>query len=197
MNYKIYNDYELIYNVRENDDFSRDVLYEKYSPIIRKLASEYYKKFNQYGYEFDDFLQEAYISFQKAIVRFNDNKGCLFYTFVVMCIKRSLITFSKRISNKNLANTNMIDIDECIVVDHQSSVDNILSCNELETLLKNMMYSLSFDLGNILELRINNFSYCEIGKLLDIPLSTVNYRCRMVKKELDSLFLNYYSEKAN
>ena len=45
MNYK-QNDYELIYMVRENDEVSQDLLYEKYLPIIKNLASEFYQKYN-------------------------------------------------------------------------------------------------------------------------------------------------------
>jgi len=39
MNYKKINDYELLYMVRENDDYSKDLLYEKYLPIIKSLAN--------------------------------------------------------------------------------------------------------------------------------------------------------------
>ena len=43
MKYKQYNDYELIYMVRENDDSSRDILYQKYIPIIHHLANNFYQ----------------------------------------------------------------------------------------------------------------------------------------------------------
>ena len=37
MDYKDYNDYELIYMVRENDDSSYDILFQKYIPIIKRM----------------------------------------------------------------------------------------------------------------------------------------------------------------
>lgn len=44
MNYKKYNDYELIYMIRENDDSSQNILFEKYQPIIRKFANDFYMR---------------------------------------------------------------------------------------------------------------------------------------------------------
>ena len=45
MKYKNYNDYELIYMVKENDDFSYDALYKKYMPIIKSIAYDFYIKY--------------------------------------------------------------------------------------------------------------------------------------------------------
>ena len=72
MNYKNYNDYELIYMVREND-VPFDLLFEKYMPILRKLSSVYYMRYSSYGYDYEDFLQEACIAFQRAINKYDDN----------------------------------------------------------------------------------------------------------------------------
>ena len=55
MDYKKYNDNELIYMVQENDESSTDILIRKYRPIIFKLSNEYYKKYTGRIYDFDDF----------------------------------------------------------------------------------------------------------------------------------------------
>lgn len=93
MNYKSLNDYELIYMVRESDDSSRDILYEKYMPIISSVSSDYYLKYKDFGCDYDDFLQEAMIGFQKALVSYDENRDNLFYTFVIVCIHRRLLSF--------------------------------------------------------------------------------------------------------
>ena len=59
----------------------------KYTPIIRKIASEYYQKYSNYGYEYDDFLQEAELAFYRALSSYNEDKNSLFYTFVNMFIE--------------------------------------------------------------------------------------------------------------
>ena len=93
MKYKNYNDYELIYMVKENDDFCYGELYKKYMPIIKSLAYEYYNKYSNYGYDFDDFVQESFLAFHNAIKFFDEKKDILFYTFAILCIRRSLIIF--------------------------------------------------------------------------------------------------------
>ena len=129
MNYKNYNDYELIYMVREKDESSNEILYEKYNPIIRNITYEYYRKYSVYGYDYDDFLQEGYIAFQNALCKYDENKDCLFYTFVVFCLRRSLGTFCRKIStrSKNLSNTEFVNIDDysCIDVNYSLIEKNI------------------------------------------------------------------------
>ena len=74
MDYKKYNDYELIYMVHENDEESNSILLRKYSPIIGKICSKYYKRFNQYGYDYEDFYQEGLAAFYRAIKYYDDKR---------------------------------------------------------------------------------------------------------------------------
>ena len=183
MNYK-QNDYELIYMVRENDEVSQDLLYEKYLPIIKNLASEFYQKYNSYGYDFDDFFQEALIAFQKSIINFNEEKETLFYTFTVLCIRRALLSFCRNISNKtkNVSNNNYVSIEEYdnIFLDQKADIELIIS--------------LPFENSCIFELRLNGFSYREISILLDIPTSTVEFKNRSAKRKLEQLLNVFYKE---
>ena len=52
------------------------------------------------------------------------------------------------------------------------------------------------EIANVFELRINNFTYNEIGELLNIPISTVNFRCKKVKKAMNMFIDSYCYEKA-
>lgn len=193
MDYKKYNDYELVYQVRESDEVAQGILFDKYLPLIKSLASNAYRQYDCYGYDFDDFLQEAYIGFQKAVVNFNENNNNLFYTFVVVCIKRHLSTFCRNISNttKNIANYNLDPIEEVAVVDGDSDTRLFLNQSYLIEAIKNLIYSLSFECACILELKINGFTYNEIGILLDIPSSTAEYKNRRPKKLLFKILKDY------
>ena len=197
MNYK-QNDYELIYMVRENDEVSQDLLYEKYLPIIKNLASEFYQKYNSYGYDFDDFFQEALIAFQKSIINFNEEKETLFYTFTVLCIRRALLSFCRNISNKtkNVSNNNYVSIEEYdnIFLDQKADIEMISNDYEIEKILKELIISLPFENSCIFELRFNGFSYREISILLDIPTSTVEFKNRSAKRKLEQLLNVFYKE---
>ena len=45
-----YNDYELVYLVREQNEAALDILIQKYSPLIGKIASSYYGV----GFDYED-----------------------------------------------------------------------------------------------------------------------------------------------
>ena len=40
MDYKNINDYEVLYRIEEKDDYAEDIMYKKYFPIIRGIASK-------------------------------------------------------------------------------------------------------------------------------------------------------------
>lgn len=50
-----YNDYELVYLVREQNEEALHIIIEKYSPLIGKIASSYYG----IGYDYQDFFKKA------------------------------------------------------------------------------------------------------------------------------------------
>ena len=60
-----YNDYELVYLVREQNEAALDILIQKYSPLIGKIASSYYGV----GFDYEDFFQEGRMAFIKSIYR--------------------------------------------------------------------------------------------------------------------------------
>lgn len=193
MDYKKYNDNELIYMVQENDEYSTSILLEKYTPIIFKLSNEYYKKYNGCIYEMDDFYQEALVSFYKALYTYDNTKNVLFYTYVIICIKRALSSFGRLVLNsKNKDdNVDITELEYCI----EDVLENPItreSYKELENIIKDVIFSLSLEAGAIIELKINGFTYKEISKLLDIPISSVEFKSRRARKLLRNKVNAYY-----
>lgn len=186
MKYKDYNDYELIYMVRENDDLSKNLLFKKYGPVVGKISLEFYNRYRDYGYDYEDFYQEALVAFDKAISSYNENKDTLFYTFLVLCIKRSLLSFTRNISNtkKNINNNYLVEIDEYNLIDENSDIENIYAELEIYDLYRNIIYdtSISIEDSSMLELRINGFSWREVGILLDMSSSSTQFRFNKLKK---------------
>ena len=58
MDYKNINDYELIYMIRENDS-DKNIVFNKYKPLVESIAKECYKKTNK-SIDLDDLIQEGY-----------------------------------------------------------------------------------------------------------------------------------------
>ena len=197
MEYKKYNDYELLYMVQEKDDFSEKILYRKYYPILKNIAYDYYSHYSHYGYELDDFMQEAYLSFQKAITKFDERQNSLFYTFVCACVHRGLLSFCRNISNtnRNISYQNLVSIEDCPVEDPKSDLSSIIGFIEFERICNQLIFDLPDELSPIFELRYNGFTYNEIGSLLDIPSSTVEFRYRKIRKQLKNIFEKYYVKR--
>ena len=196
MNYKKYNDYELIYMIRENDDFSQNILYEKYQPIIKKFATDFYMRYKSSGYDYEDFLQEATIGFQKALFSFDDTRENLFYSFAVLCIQRRLLSFCRMFMSDKYKNVffDTISIDDISCIDNRNNMDSIFDEKEMEKLLKSIIFDLSWEEGIVFELRLNGFQYLEISKLLDISCRKVGVILKSVRNVVRKRIHNYYCQ---
>ena len=193
MDYKNYNDYELVYMVRENDDDSKDILLKKYNPVIISIAQEFYERYKNYGYEYDDFYQEAMISFQKAIITYNDNKDSILYTFVNVCIRRNLQSFCRNISsNRKSFLSSCVDIDDYDISDIKSNLNDNFDYLELAKICNKVIFELPSDVSAILELKLNGFTFNEIATLLDIPRSTAEFKSRCGRRLLKRYLRKYY-----
>ena len=195
MNYKQYNDYELIYMIRENDEESRGVMYQKYYPIIRTIAGEYYMRYSGYGYDLEDFVQEGCILFFDALSTYDEQKDNLFYTYLVLIIKRGLLSFCRNISRagKELSNRKYLDIDECFIEDKKNNINTISTDHDYQQFVKKIIYGDMTDAGAIMELKWNGFTYREIGVLLDIPSTSAEFKTRKMRRELRKMLIQYHN----
>ena len=102
MNYKNVNDYELIYMVRENDDNALETLFDKYKPLVVKVALKYFDSVKNKGIDFDDMVQEGLITVGQAISSYNVESNSLLYSYVLLCLERHFMTFCRNVnSTKN------------------------------------------------------------------------------------------------
>ena len=191
MNYKKYNDYELIYMVREHDDSSYDVLLEKYLPIIKRIANDYYNSYCHYGFDYDDFLQEGYIAFQQALLSYDEQKDSLFYSYVTLCIHRKILTFCKRMTceKKNISDVNYVNYEDVSLIDDGPLMDDLLIHKEMISMIWDIVYTFPIEYTSVFELRMNQFHYQEIARLLDIKRRTAEFMYRRIlnkiRKELN------------
>lgn len=191
MNYKNYNDYELISMVRENDEFSYYSLFEKYKPIVKNISKEFYDRYSDYGYDYDDFIQEGYVGFQNALNKYDSSKGALFYTFVELCIRRRLLSFTKNITlpKRNISNKYFVSLDDLDVRDNSVSLNDELDYEDTMNTIKDVLYSLDLKYTAPFELKMNNFSLKEISTLLEVSINSVSYRVNLVRDEIRTRIL--------
>ena len=59
MDYKNINDYEVLYQIKENnDDYAMNTLIKKYDTVIFNLAKKYFQQAKFQGVEINDFILE-------------------------------------------------------------------------------------------------------------------------------------------
>lgn len=193
MDYKKINDYEVVYLVKENDEEARKIMFNKYIPIVKKLASKYSMSAKWARVDFDDLVQEGLIALNDAIDKYDENSGALFYTFACICVERRILTFCRKMSsNKHYYLNTSLGEEFYYNIKDDKNLDYYF---DEELLEKQFVYYKSlFNIGDssIFELRYNGFSYKEISRLLDIPITTVDGRLYKIRKVLHERFKNVY-----
>lgn len=190
MNYEGVNDFELIYKIRENDDeVATYDLVKKYEPIIVEYAKKYYFVNPYYGVDLNDFVQEGRLAVFKALKSFDLDGDVLFYTYVNLCIKRSMISYCRRLGTaKNyVLNSCLCDDAYLFVGDMKYSPEIFSDYIYCDGIILDYMNTLDFLDSNIFELRYNGFSYTEISELLDVSVTTVSRHLCKIKNTLHKI----------
>ncbi len=197
MDYKNLNDYELIYQVRENDEVAYGMLVEKYSNLVSIFANKFFKNNKNIGLDYEDLYQEGMLGLIKALNNYNPN-DTLFYTYAMVCIKREIdraIKAQKR--KKHMILNESLSINKMLKNDSNFSMEKFLASDfnmekEYETFetyekavdakyeIKDLLDS------SIYELKVNGFSTREIANLLDLTYKAVDYRMRKIRKKIEN-----------
>lgn len=185
MDYRKLNDYEVVYMVRENDDEAREIIFNKYIPIVRRIASDHLALAKMARIEYEDLVQEGLIALNEAINKYNEHSGVLFYTFLCVCVERRILTYCRKMNSSKHYLLNMALEDEYI---YSVSDNDMFEAyfDEINLERKFVSFKNLFDIleSNIFELRYNGFSYKEISELLDVPVSTIDGKLCKIRRIL-------------
>ncbi len=194
--YQKYNDYELLYMVAENDETAFSILYEKYCPLMQKYAKQYYEYYKQYGVDYDDLCQEAYLAFDRSLRYYKDKNETLFYTFLCITIRSRLLNYIKSfLAKKNCFFREALSLDQVygdsdvvlgdFVSDPQAiSLDDQLAQRWEMISVRKFCAELDFNDSQVFELYWNGFSKVEICTLLELPSTKISTIVRRVRKLL-------------
>lgn len=185
--YKDFNDYEVMYLVEENNEDAREILFDKYRPLILKMAYHYQREAKDCGLEIDDLVQEAYLGLYYAIQTYDANNDALFYTYAMISMRSKILNCIKgkgstkhRYLNQGISlYQTILDSDDGMLIDSLEDKNALLPHlmaeeNEMCIVLKNFSLTLNFLQSCVFELRMSGFRNKDIGELLDIPLKKVS-----------------------
>lgn len=185
-----YNDYELVYMIKEDED-ALFWLLKKYEPLFNKLAYSFAKKYRNKGVDFEDVVQQCRITLCYVIDKYNYDRDVLFYSYLLVCLRRAISNYARGYTNKPdcynyMEIENYENMDEFVdgadvcadYVDYEFELSVIEFKNSLDPLD-----------AQVFELRYNNFSYGDIASLLGINKKRVDNTLLKVRKKMEKYFL--------
>lgn len=203
MDYRDYNDNELLLYISENNEDANEIIFKKYDPLIKSIASKMYKYCKGTGLELNDLMQEGMLGLNLAITHYDQQRDFNFCTYAKICIERriiSLVVGSKRQKHKILNDSVSLEMPE----EEKYKLNTILSDTSLnpEKLVINQEENEEFSLAvrqnltdfelQVFELKMSGFSYQEIGDILekdkksiDNAIQRLRTKIKKIRKDLD------------
>lgn len=196
MNYKDFNDYELLDNIYSFNEDASEILLYKYRPLIVSVA----QKFMPYcdgGIDLNDLVQEGMLGLNDAINTFNENKEANFGTYARLCIERrvrSAVKSTKRYKQRalNESTTLVYDLDDVTVdknlIDESKEPLAMIEAYEQEqNLIKKLNDQLSDVEKQVFDLKMNDFTYREIAEILEKDPKVIDNTIQRIRNKLKKI----------
>lgn len=206
MNYKDYNDNEILSYINEANEEAIELIYEKYKPLINKIATNLFKKYcKNTGLDISDLTQEGMLGLNSAINHYKENKEVLFYTYAKTCIERKIISSviaANRQKHKVLNDSISFEIDldnninlEAFFGDTEYNPENIViskeSNDELLSKIENVLTNVELQ---VLQLKLDGFEYKEIASVIDKDVKAVDNAVQRIRQKIKKI-INESNEK--
>lgn len=195
MNYKDFNDYELLDQIYSCSEDANEILLYKYRPLIVSEAKKYIK-YSHGGVDLNDLIQEGLLALNDAINSFKNEKEANFGTFAKLCVQRkmnNLIKSTMTFKNKILNDYISIDNDEEEPLDYylaDNSNNPILMVEDydFQNRVLNKLNAILTDIEkNVFDLKLKGFSYKEIADLLEKDSKVVDNCIQRIKFKLKKI----------
>lgn len=195
MEYKNFNDYELLNYIAEGNEDANNIIIKKYEPLINKIATKMFPYCKNNGLDKNDLIQEGMIGLNHAIDRYQEMKDTLFYTYAKKCIERKIISVvisSNRNKNKILNESISYDDEENLILkfikDTNPNPEEIIIDSEKE---KNLLLKIKNNLTDleeqVFELFIAGFNYKEIAEILDKDQKSIDNAIQRLKNKIKKI----------
>lgn len=192
MEYKDFNDYELLDYIAEGNEDANNIIIKKYEPLIIKIAIKMLPYCKNNGLEKSDLVQEGMIGLNHAIERYHEQKDVLFYTYAKKCIERKIISVvigANRNKNKILNESISYDDEENLLLrfiksQTPSPEEEILNLEIEEDLLQKIKEVLTDLEEQVFSLLISGFKYREIAEILDKDQKSIDNAIQRIKTKI-------------
>lgn len=178
----------LIKKVKRDDDLALRDLINQYEKMIYKIIHSFTLSQGDYCVSIDELFQEGRIGMYEACKTYNKQTNCKFSTFAYIVIKRKIGKALYRnlsiYKNESISIDKNIELQNCIAYESRCVEDNPIAYHNSEenddTSKSNKDLS-SID-RKIIRLRLEDYSYKEISKMLKISCKKIDNRLQYLKR---------------
>ncbi len=189
-----YNDYELLYLIRQKNEIAFMILMRKYERVARYLIQKYVGEDISLLIK-EDYLQNGRLKLLQAVEDYREDSNSSFYHFYCEIYHNLLIDYYRKSQRRNCA----ISLDEpiygsdsnyCLLDIMESSADYIsVSSESLERIQKRKAILNSME-KKIVDLRALGYTYQQIADLLKINIKKVDNTLQKVRSDRQKIKLN-------
>ncbi len=199
MEYKDYNDEELVYLIKENSSEARDILLNKYKYIIDALIKKYSYVIRILNIDFKDIYQEAYLGFTDALNNYDANKDSSIKTFISLCVQRKIQTALRNASTlKNKILNESLSLEQTyhdekdpllytIGDDKEDPLFKIIDQEGAIALDQKIRKELSPFEYEVYSLLINNLNYNEIATILEKDPKQIDNTIQRIRNKVKKI----------
>lgn len=172
-----YNDYELIYLIKERSDEALEIMFAKYEKLIYTKIYKYY--FHKIAFE--DCVQEGRLVLLKALKLYSDNSKKTFMRYFELLLERKLIDLLR----KDIKDANSYELSEEKILVHQINENSTLNNAILNEEVSFHFERLSKFEEEVYRLKfLRGYKVKEISKVLNLNPIKVSNAIQRIKKKL-------------
>lgn len=194
MNYKNFNDYELLDQIYSCNEDANEILIYKYRPLIVNIAQKFIVHCNG-GVDLNDLIQEGMLGLNEAINTFREDKETNFGTYARLCIKRKIVTLVKSTrTQKNMVLNDCVSIEDednlfdRFLMDNSQDPGSVIIENVYEQELVDKLNEQLTDLEKqVFELKLDGFEYKEIADILEKEPKSIDNAIQRIKAKLKKI----------
>lgn len=200
MDYREFNDNEILSYISEKNEDAIELIYEKYKPLINKIANNLYQKYcKNTGLDVNDLIQEGMIGLNNATNHYQENKDVLFYTYAKKCIERRMIStiiMANRKKHKILNDSLSFEVNlrdsnsglDAFIKDDSNNPESILINMEKKKDLINVIENDLTKLEQqILQLRLDGFEYKQIAEIINKDIKSVDNAVQRIRMKIKNI----------
>lgn len=189
---------ELASMICDNDEDVNEALYKKYSYLVTIVINKNKDTLNNLKIELDEAKQESFYALNEALTTYRDDRDASLTVYIInvieyrvqKLIRKKLRKKSKdEINNVSLENSNNALLK--ITSDLKYNPENLILSNEnYNTMLNNIIISLSSNEKEIFNLIKENYSYNDISKILNLNIKQVYNSVYRIKDKAKTIIEN-------